>query len=433
MCRACVFPSLALEEMIPSCFLGVGRLSVWHQTMQHKQQIKQALHLLRRAWRHENDRMEEGRKVEWSSLVAECEALLADKRWPGFWHRCWLRSWVGRVMGRGSRIDPALAAACQSLVERVEAWAGRVLPAWRSSAFADNIDVILVALVVAAGVRTYIVQPFKIPTNSMFPSLRGVVVEEVDPTVPLPSAPQRWVERLLLGRSHVDLTIPAGAAFVGSSVSGQFLWRKVTLSFIQDNAPLEFTLWTEAEVRDLMEGLKIPVVRGSSLQVPVRVRGIVSTGDHLFVDKVSYNFVRPSRGDAFVFRTAGLATAENMAQMETPDGSQYYIKRCVAVGGDRVQVMPPELWINGAPASESSLRRVWSGEPYKGYVTSPIMNYLRHTGDLFEVPADCFWAMGDNSRNSADSRLFGPVPLENLMGRAMILYFPLGRTGRLID
>jgi len=145
----------------------------------------------------------------------------------------------------------------------------------------------------------------------------------------------------------------------------------------------------------------------------------VSNGDHIFVDKVSYNFRRPRRGEIFVFETRDLPGTRG----------EFYIKRLAGVGGDTLQIKEPQLFVNGSLAGESSFLRVMTlKNGYHGY-TNPSFGalYLRNPDDTFKVEKAHYFALGDNSGNSADSRWFGMVPHENLVGRSMLLYWPFSR------
>jgi signal peptidase I len=146
-------------------------------------------------------------------------------------------------------------------------------------------------------------------------------------------------------------------------------------------------------------------------------------GDHLFVNKFIYHFRKPQRAETFVFTTEDIDGIESGLRLRGIEGSQYYIKRCVALGGDLLQVKPPELWINGVPALALACQRVASlKDGYPGYTLGP--TYLNQQNDSYRVPDHDYWAMGDNSPNSFDSRGWGAVPARNLVGLGAIVYWP---------
>jgi signal peptidase I, bacterial type len=156
-------------------------------------------------------------------------------------------------------------------------------------------------------------------------------------------------------------------------------------------------------------------------------RGAVDTGDQVFVDKCSYNFVKPHRGDVFVFRTNHIVGIR-----EDPEaGPPFYIKRLAGLPGDRLRIDPPFLYINGKKAEGYGFAREMEAKPpYRGY--APGHDYLADPSSSFTVPPDGYFALGDNSYNSYDSRYWGPVPEENLVGRGLIVYWPFNRHWGLI-
>ena len=114
-------------------------------------------------------------------------------------------------------------------------------------------------------------------------------------------------------------------------------------------------------------------------------------------------------------------------------------KRLTALGGDELRVAPPQLFVNGEVRSEKGYQRVMAGtfdEPkdgYRGYsnrIGSPLGGRFNHLGEPFKtytVPEKRFWAMGDNSYQSSDSRDWGSVPGKNLMGTGVFVYWPFSR------
>ena len=151
-------------------------------------------------------------------------------------------------------------------------------------------------------------------------------------------------------------------------------------------------------------------------------RGILESGDHVLVNKFLYNFRAPKRGEVFVFTTKNIRS--DYMQVPEEQGAQHYIKRLVGVPGDELEVKSPELWINGKAADEFGIKRVASAQsPYRGYENRGRLS----AGEKVKLAGDEYWAMGDNSYNSSDSRYWGVVPQRNLVGPGMFCYLPLGR------
>src|SRR5437899_5369043 len=159
----------------------------------------------------------------------------------------------------------------------------------------------------------------------------------------------------------------------------------------------------------------------------VIARGYVDTGDQVFVDKISYNFVKPNRGDVFVFRTNHI-----LGIREDPEiGAPFYIKRLAGLPGDTLRIAPPFLYVDGKIAEGFGFARVMAAKSsYRGYALGG--NYLAEPNRSFVVPEHGYFAMGDNSYNSYDSRYWGPVPDDNLVGRGLFVYWPFNRHWGLI-
>lgn len=121
-------------------------------------------------------------------------------------------------------------------------------------------------------------------------------------------------------------------------------------------------------------------------------------GDRILVNRFVYRFQEPRPGDVVVF----IAPHD--------PASRDFIKRVVAVGGQSVEVRAGELYVDG-----KKLR-----EPYVAQVPD------RSSYGPVRVPADAVFVMGDNRTNSSDSRVFGPLASEDIVGKAFLIYWPPG-------
>jgi signal peptidase I len=155
----------------------------------------------------------------------------------------------------------------------------------------------------------------------------------------------------------------------------------------------------------------------------VIARGYVDTGDQVIVDKFTYHWRRPKRSEVFVFNTQNIPHIQANLMRENPEfGSQHYIKRLSGVPGDHLEIKPPELWINGERAKEKGFQKIMSQKNgYEGYT------YYGGGGihDITLGPLE-YWALGDNTNNSSDSRVFRTVPGKDIVGRAIFVYLPFG-------
>ena len=152
-------------------------------------------------------------------------------------------------------------------------------------------------------------------------------------------------------------------------------------------------------------------------------------GDRVLVEKVSYRFSDPDRGDVVVFERESVVPAEDDEDSVfekigdsfrslfgfPTDGAQDFIKRVVAVGGDTVEGRDGVVFVNGEQIDEPYLE--------EGVETSSF-------GPV-EVPEDHIFVMGDNRSNSEDSRSIGPIEVDAVVGRAFVLIWPPSDFGTL--
>ncbi len=135
--------------------------------------------------------------------------------------------------------------------------------------------------------------------------------------------------------------------------------------------------------------------------------------DRLIVEKVSYRFHDPERGDIVVFMPPDAAAkyclGPQNANVKIKDA---FIKRVVGLPGDKVEVRGGTVLINDRPLQESYI----AAEP--DYELPPSV-----------VPPDSYLVLGDNRNNSCDGHFWGPVPRENLIGRATFRFWPPNRIG----
>lgn len=130
-------------------------------------------------------------------------------------------------------------------------------------------------------------------------------------------------------------------------------------------------------------------------------------GDRLIVDKVSYHWQDPHRGDIVVFMPP-----PQLAELGYGNG-QAFIKRVIGEPGHRVQVAHGQVLLDGAPLAEPYIL-----EPPQ-YEMVPV-----------NVPAGSVFVMGDNRNDSNDSHVWGVLPQQNIIGRAWLRFWPLSRLGR---
>lgn len=126
--------------------------------------------------------------------------------------------------------------------------------------------------------------------------------------------------------------------------------------------------------------------------------------DYLIIDELTYRFSDPKRGDVVVFRYPG-------------DPSVFYVKRIIGLPGERVAIERGNVTITKSDGSTLVLDET--------YVVNEDATYTSNT----LLGEDEFFVMGDNRPRSSDSRVWGALPRENLMGRAFVRLFPFDKAG----
>jgi signal peptidase I len=151
--------------------------------------------------------------------------------------------------------------------------------------------------------------------------------------------------------------------------------------------------------------------------------------DRLIVEKVSYRFKDPQRGDIVVFmppEKSALCAGPTQGPLRlsvpstTPDtpkpkstiSKDAFIKRVIGLPGDTIEIKQGRVLINGKSVQEAYIQDV------PEYQYGPV-----------SVPQNSYLVLGDNRNNSCDSRYWGFVPRENIIGRAVVRFWPVDRLG----
>lgn len=161
--------------------------------------------------------------------------------------------------------------------------------------------------------------------------------------------------------------------------------------------------------------------------------------DRLIVEKLSYRFGEgPVRGDIIVFSPTDALKAENFKDA--------MIKRTIGVPGDRVELREGRVYVNGSALDEAYVAPMTvleTGDPrLQGRFVPPLENNRQGTGinvcgpmerafleGPVTVPPDSYLVLGDNRNRSYDSRCWGVVPRDRIIGKAVWRFWPLDRVG----
>ena len=336
---------------------------------------------------------------------------------------------------------------------QLEAAAEHWLPTYPNRGLRENIEVLLVACVVAIAIKTFFIGFFKIPTGSMQPTLFGVTSN------PDWSAYVPFIDEL---GPRPEFKIPDRMTRILN-----FCWSGISYAHVRARSAGSLQAYDESPTRFLVFNLKQSFQVGDELYTVwfppdnlLRRAGLLNyhnrlnpkvfqpgddiiklqyiSGDHLMIDRVSYNFRRPRRGDIIVFETRGIQAL--------PPG-EFYIKRLVASGPEQVQIGNDRHVIinrtNRLTSADAGFDKVSSfaeqqrprDSVYSGHLNEAVARSygFRKLAPLFPkestvvtLTPDHYMVMGDNTVNSSDSRAWGEFSRENVIGRSLFVYWPFG-------
>jgi signal peptidase I len=361
---------------------------------------------------------------------------------------------------RSGAKDEALKKEMGKLEEAANKW----LKPYPHAAWRENVEVLLVALAVAMAIRTFFLQPFKIPTGSMQPTLFGVTSEpdftpffqnrywvdkskieaelndqvRLRDTMKITTGWERFKE-WFAGVSYVHVIAPADGVIDSISPMSRFLIFNIKQTVVIGG--VTHTIWFPPDYGESDFLHRAGLQTGESGHffhkgdVVANLR--VVAGDHLFVNRLTYNFRKPIRGEIIVFETKGIGGLPQ---------DQFYIKRMTVMPGDRVQIGDDRhLVINGRrlDASTPHFERVYGFDPndppqeshFSGHVNGTVAQKFNLYPNLapnfpngetvYTNDADSYMVMGDNTCNSSDSRVWGSFPTKNVIGKSFFVYWPL--------
>ena len=416
---------------------------MWKRNRHFKKQVKTAHYLIGLGWKVYNYRRDILTPQQGEALVKAIETV---------------KEHLTKVADAERAKE--LEAANAHLQNELKQCGGTLYP---RTFLAENVEMLLVAAILAIGIRTFFLQPFKIPTNSMYPTYNGMTSEIFTPEHPRPGPVVGALRKVGLWAQSYQLKAPADgelklpvrisrneAGIIGQlafqpvpgrtlgiapttrfrytfQVGDQFVSLEVPQDFALDSTLIK-TLFPEyTNLGDLLsdsyqEGRLQQQANGNYWLLATgkyfeKGQDLLDfdllTGDMLFVDRCSYHFRPPKVGEPIVFRTGEIPNVGT---------DKYYIKRLAALDGDTLEIREPVLYRNGQPitGADAFTQNAQQAGDYAGY---------ENRGRLAEglsdtIPEGYGYALGDNSPSSSDSRIWGYVPQESMLGRALFIYYP---------
>lgn len=344
--------------------------------------------------------------------------------------------------------------------ERLNTAVEKVSPPSMRSRFGENLEVAVIAIAVALGVRTYFLQPFKIPTGSMQPTLYGQTFEPgvtsngfVDkPWIPVGSSqhrfaefanPVRLVKGLFSGRWYREYRAPMDGQLATAPNLRMDRMNNVPFVIKAPNGTSSKPFWIHSKMLDRKFGPdEGPILGKKYKKGDVIAAGTKVSGDHILVNKMAYNFGNPTRGDIFVMSMRNVkANGVNPAD--------HYIKRMVGMPGDKIQISKDgRLVADGSVVTEPAVFRRQYLRKYNGEDrlygktlesttrgrTGISQGYshrwdLAGTDSFIQLDDEQYLPMGDNTNNSLDGRSFGAIHEDDVIGKASFIYWPFFRFG----
>lgn len=339
----------------------------------------------------------------------------------------------------------------ESLADRLTALSERWLVDTSRNRLREITEMVLIGLVIVASIRVFFLQPTSIPTGSMQPTLNGVRVVNLANNKVWKRPASRLetlVELVFRGRSYYRVVAEDSGRILRIEPPEPIapLLDQFTLGYKQRFLLGEtwHTVWFVPEELPPVQGVPQNEVLFAHARVDrkrVFLKGeeiinvVVLAGDRVLVDRLSYHFRKPRRGEIVVFTAHGIRGLQP---------GTYYLKRLVGLGGERVCIgNDRHVVINGQrlDASTPGFEKVYSfdgpakEDEYSGHVNDRIAQRHRNPPGLLAPrfpnetaavrvrPGHCL-VLGDNTLMSLDSRVWGDISETNIIGRVLCRYWP---------
>ena len=358
------------------------------------------------------------------------------------------------------------------------------IPRKKYADWGARIEGFVVVVAIAFAFRAVILQPFKIPTNSMRPTLHGINVYIEDESK-VKKFREDYLYPIYFGRSYFNDDVPVIGMTEQLPDGRNFLIKTLftrTFYRVNNGEKNDFP----GQMKHLGEAYELWSKSKYAGSGDIKMNGYVETGDNLFVNRYVYNLREPQRGDIAVFETKNIKQYDGQSL-----GGQFYIKRLAGLPGDTLKidsnrdlylrkqgedqfvkmdqihqgfanVMSKKDGFNGyvrvspneryrysiaienkiAPLEnlEDGTMKVITNDATLIFKADGFMPYLikaefsngykmefTDDADFFTMGEDQYYMLGDNSNNSLDSRFWATVPRANLMGTAFAVFWPFSK------
>ncbi len=294
----------------------------------------------------------------------------------------------------------------ETAIQALEEASNKVYPSHYRTGIRENVEVVIVALGAAMAIRAFFFQPFKIPTGSMQPTLNGInTAEQLEPGF-LDRQPMKLVKWFFTGESF---------QIVRAKEAGYLKLHKET----PDNLYLSIGNSVHKISKHKFDLSKLD---GRKLYAKgdVILANQAIAGDHILVNKMKYNFMKPERGDISVFDTRNIAHPQ--VRSDT-----FYIKRMVGLPGEKIQIQNRRLVADGKIVDDPPIFKKIDTDPiYSGGHDIAPGSLLNSEEAYIQLGDNEYLMMGDNTKPnmSLDGRFFGGVPRTDFQGPAMFVYWP---------
>jgi len=418
--------------------------------------------IVRKHFRHQSDILPVGPREAIASGLTEFEASLAK---PG-----------------------ASGGDIRAAADKLEVIANKWLQRYPNASFRDNAESFLGTFALVFAVKTFFLSPMQIPTGSAQPTYYGITSEDLrdHPEVKFPTGITGWLSKIWNGEAWYELIAEEDCELIADGPPLKPIGGTMRIPFpgFDRNFPVPVRFkdgrvktyvipWAPEEPKHLhlldpthYRPRKTMFKKGEPI-----VRCVTRSGDRIVVERVVYNFRQPKRGEYFVFQSSGVGLGDGVVQ------GTHYIKRLVGGPNERLRIgNDRHVYVNDRriDATDAGFEKVLGFDPakpaqdseYSGYVNGQgyvapqtasllaarpdrysreewegqaqrlaqlgsfgVGKYFPDETTVHTIQPDHYMGFGDNTMGSADSRAWGEVPEQKIIGKSCFVMWPPSNWG----